>query len=469
MLAANIVISVTDAAGEGFNDPNLPSNPDQNDGSNSGTTLGEMRLVLFNTAAKIWGDLLQSNQTITVDAAWPEADFGECVEGQGATLGFAGTRSTFANFGAGQADTAYHSALAESLANSDLSNGSDEIRARFNPFVDTDPNCPSVFYYGLNDNAPSGTAALFSTVLHELGHGLGFASIRSRTTGEWTGSGKFPDAFSRNLLDLDIGKTWPEMTNQERLDSSLNDPHLVWTGANVTSESASLLDPTVEVVVNSPPSIAGVYPSVLGDEPNIDIPAQGVTGDTINGDSIIANPCENFDDPAFSGSVPLFNESDGCSALLPTIYSERRGSVGVLIASTQAEGVGDVGGIFSTPTITIPYVGITRQLANDIRSAMAGAAPPGADEVFADGFEELVNTDPVNVTIRRSPDVLMGQNDNKLRMYAPAVLESGSSVSHWTTDAKPDLLMEPFLSRSLIFGDVDLTLAAFLDMGWKKN
>ena len=50
-------------------------------------------------------------------------------------------------------------------------------------------------------------------------------------------------------------------------------------------------------------------------------------------------------------------------------------------------------------------------------------------------------------------------------MFAPAVFESGSSVSHWSKTASPNLLMEPVLS-GLDFADVDLTAAAFKDIGW---
>jgi len=52
----------------------------------------------------------------------------------------------------------------------------------------------------------------------------------------------------------------------------------------------------------------------------------------------------------------------------------------------------------------------------------------------------------------------------RLRMHAPDPLEPGSSVSHWTSDASPDLLMEPSLGG--IFDQVDLTPALFRDLGW---
>lgn len=56
-------------------------------------------------------------------------------------------------------------------------------------------------------------------------------------------------------------------------------------------------------------------------------------------------------------------------------------------------------------------------------------------------------------------------SDGLLRMHAPGELEVGSSISHWTTDADPPLLMEPIISSQL-FDSVDLTPALFMDLGW---
>jgi hypothetical protein len=39
-------------------------------------------------------------------------------------------------------------------------------------------------------------------------------------------------------------------------------------------------------------------------------------------------------------------------------------------------------------------------------------------------------------------------------------------VSHWTSDASPDLLMEPSSSPD-VYDDVDLTLDLFRDIGWQ--
>jgi len=61
-----------------------------------------------------------------------------------------------------------------------------------------------------------------------------------------------------------------------------------------------------------------------------------------------------------------------------------------------------------------------------------------------------------------------GTHNGCMNMYAPASLELGSSVSHWTKAATPALLMQPVLNQKL-FDKVDLTLPLFQDIGWSTN
>ena len=50
-----------------------------------------------------------------------------------------------------------------------------------------------------------------------------------------------------------------------------------------------------------------------------------------------------------------------------------------------------------------------------------------------------------------------------VEMYAPASVQSGSSVSHWSNDLSPDELMEPFATPTSILA---LTAALMEDIGW---
>ena len=56
-----------------------------------------------------------------------------------------------------------------------------------------------------------------------------------------------------------------------------------------------------------------------------------------------------------------------------------------------------------------------------------------------------------------------------LRLHAPDPVQAGSSISHWTSDASPNLLMEPVLRSSLQFGELDLTVDLLADIGWPMS
>jgi hypothetical protein len=138
------------------------------------------------------------------------------------------------------AQTWYPVALANALAGSDLS-GSNDLTATFNSRIDNSNGClrNTNWYLGL-DHQSGSDIDLLAVVLHELAHGLGFASFVNETTGaELNG---IPDVFGVFSLDLDSGLHWDEMTtNAERQASATNTGALVWDGTSVTDAAAGFL------------------------------------------------------------------------------------------------------------------------------------------------------------------------------------------------------------------------------------
>ncbi len=226
--AALIVIINNDGAGEGFND----TTPKAPEGGNPGTTLGAQRLFLFQAVARGWGALLKSNIIIRVGATFDPLT--PCGGGSG-VLGQAGAHTfrTLVPTPAGaQANTFYAEALAEALLNADKNAGapdnSIDIDARFNSSIDN--GCIAAgtrFYYGVHPATPipSGTFGLYPTVLHELGHGLGFLSLVCTSPGGCGGSTVQGSLSSSGLPDIwtyflasssNTGLLWKDMTNAQR-------------------------------------------------------------------------------------------------------------------------------------------------------------------------------------------------------------------------------------------------------------
>ncbi len=226
--ATQIVIANQDGAGEGFND----ATPVAPVGGNPGMTLGEQRLIVFRHAAKVWQSVIASNVTITVAAQFDPLT---CTASQ-AVLGSAGTTSIHRNFpGAPLTNTWYPQALANSLANSDLGASAD-ISATFNADIDNNNNClnNTNWYYGLDGNKPAGTIELFSVVLHEIGHGLGFQTFVDLNTGARFNN--INDTYMLKLEDhsLSPAKTWDQLSNNGRLASATKTSYLHWVGQKVT-------------------------------------------------------------------------------------------------------------------------------------------------------------------------------------------------------------------------------------------
>ena len=224
---AQIVIVNINAAGVGFNDP-TPAAPV---GGNTGTTLGEQRLIAFQHAADIWGARLDSDVPIRIRAQFVALGPG--------VLGSAGPISVARDFAnAPLPGTWYHIALANKLAGVDLIPANDDIVANFS----TNFN----FYLGLDNNhGPQND--LVTVLLHEFAHGLGFSQLANLTTGALFAG--FPDHYNSKLFDTTLNLYWPQMTNAQRLASATRFGRVVWDGAHVTAGVPNVLSfgsPTVQ-------------------------------------------------------------------------------------------------------------------------------------------------------------------------------------------------------------------------------
>jgi hypothetical protein len=231
--AATFIINNVDGPGEGFNDL-TPTSPV---GGNSGVTLGQQRLNAFQRAADIWGAAIASGVPIRIEAAFDPLS----CDSSSAILGSAGAIEVIRDFpNAPQSDTWYHSALANSLAGSDLLPDVDDISATFNSSIDNNNACLSgVNWYLGFDNDPGGGISLLVVLLHEFAHGLGFSGFANLSNGQLLL--RRADVFSVATFDNSLGLHWNEMNNGQRRSSATNTGDVVWDGLQVRAAAAAAL------------------------------------------------------------------------------------------------------------------------------------------------------------------------------------------------------------------------------------
>jgi hypothetical protein len=473
---ATITIFNGNAAGVGFNDP-TPAAPV---GGNPGTTLGAQRLNAFQFAADIWGATLDSSVPIKIYATFEPLS----CNATSATLGSAGTifiwsnippngtypGSEFPNTWTSQALSAKRGGVdilttplctntgAVCTTNAECGGTAvctdAEIRARFNVNLGNVGCLTGIpWYLGFDNNHTANQIDLVTVLLHEFGHGLGFQQFASLANGALPGG--FPDVYNRRLLDNGTGKTWNIMTGPERVASSINYGHLVWSNGQVNTEVPGVLAfglPNLRV--NSPGSISGSY--AVG-EAQFGAPLSNVG---VSGDLVKALDAANAAGPTtFDACTAITNAGDvagkialvdrgTCGFIVKAANVQAAGAIAMVVADNAAGAPpAGLGGV--DPTIVIPSVRITITDGNTIKAAMAS------------------NT--VNITLARDLTKRQGADDmDRAQFYAPNPVVGGSSVSHYDISAFPNQLMEPNINNDLTHNvtGVDLTLALMRDIGW---
>jgi len=204
-----ITLVVVDPPGEGFNDP-TPAVPV---GGNTGATIGEQRLIALKHAAAIWSSRLDSPVPIRVRSSFSSLP---CATKSG-TLAATDKPEVFISNGQHPEfipNVWYPAALANRISEMVLDPDMEEIVTTFNDGIGQ-PDCLAnlQWYYGLDNRAPVSQADMVATLLHELAHGLGFGPLSRSDFSKFRDRG---DVFSQYALDTSTGKSWNEMTNQER-------------------------------------------------------------------------------------------------------------------------------------------------------------------------------------------------------------------------------------------------------------
>ncbi|MCU0682298.1 MAG: hypothetical protein MUF34_08600, partial [Polyangiaceae bacterium] len=436
--AATIRVVNGDGPGEGFNDP-TPATPV---GGNPGTTRGQQALNVFQAAADAWGKVLNSNVEIRILANFDPLT----CDALGAVLGQAGPISVNTDPSFPQPNTWYVAALADALTGVDQDAAANDISAKFNSQLGQGP-CAAFadWYYGLDGQPTAGGNDLASTVLHEFGHGLGFLTLSNKTTGAlFQGQ---PDAYLFFMKDKTQNKFWKDMTNAERVTSITNTGNLLFVGERTSAAVPNVLGPPGRVAVLSPPELAGekAFGAAGFGAP---LTVEGLTADVQLGvDSGAGGSPSDACEPlaSLAGKIALVDRG-ACGFTVKVKNAQDAGALAVLVADNDPANVPPPGLGGADPSITIPAVRISK-----------------AD---GDAFKAALLNGPISVRLDRDSTKLSGANEGIAQLYSPTVIAPGSSASHFTDTADPDLLMEPFSNRRNGLVGLDLTIPLFQDIGW---
>lgn len=442
-----IVIVNTDPPGSGFND----TTPREPVGGNPGTTLGQQRLNVFFAAAEGWRKYLDTDVDIIASASF--GTIPGCTSTSG-ILGQAAPNSWRENFaGAPQADVLYPIALANKFAGKDLAPADPDIFVRFNAGVDN-ASClgTSNWYYGFDGNEGS-DVDLYTVVSHELGHGLGLSGAAAAP--EFVNN--HPTIFETHVFDRTLGLRWDQMSLEQRRVSMTNTGNLVWDGAFARGAVNRILAPLTSLTITEPAEVARNYDIGFADFGG---PPTSITGrvvrvtDDANPDGPTSNDgCTAFTNAsAINGNVALVDRGT-CTFVVKARNAQTAGATAVIIAdriesysATNPATCLPPGMTGDAPDVTIPIISIGINDANVLKNQPASVVVQGVLRID---------------TSQRSG----ASPEGYPRLYAPCVLQAGSSIYHWDTTATPNLLMEPAINDDLSH-DPDLTLQQLVDLGW---
>lgn len=461
--AATINVINIDAPGVGFNDGTAAAPV----GGNPGTTVGEQRQIVFAFVADFWARRLRSDVPIDVLATF---DALPCTAASG-VLGAAGAYNVFADFPNGRPATWYPGALANKLAAVKLEPNPDPfVSADIISFFNGDLGKPGCleglsFYLGLDGKAdPATQIDLLTTVLHEFGHGLGFQTFTDDATGAlFPGPGfpdiQFPSIWDYHLFDPQQRRSWAQMTDAQRVTSAITPRNLVWSGKEVTRNARKVLDRGTPDLFVSGAGLNKFYligPAQFG--PPIDkrtlVSAElAHVVDQPDGRGLACLPLDTANAKAVEGKVAIVDRGT-CAFTVKVKNAQLAGAKAVLVAD-NAPGTPPLELAGVDASITIPSVRVTQADGIELKGAIA-ATPPRRRGPVAVLFENQLKL--------AGADYLQ-----RLFMFTPNPNQPGSSVSHYDTLARPNLLMEPFATDNqpiAVSPPQDLTLPLLVDIGW---
>jgi hypothetical protein len=312
------------------------------------------------------------------------------------------------------------------------------------------------FYLGLDSKAGA-QIDLVTVLLHELAHGLGFQTFTDDENGQQVNG--LPSIWDYFLLDNRNNKVWAEMTDAERMASAISGQGLSWNGPNVAAALPAALSPMSVLGISGPAAgdTAGNFD--VGDAsfgpPLGSVPVVGELMPVIdqdNGTGLACAALNAVNQLAVRGNIALVDRGT-CPFSEKAKFVQAAGAIGMVVADNAPGELTGLGG--EDPAVTSPAVRITQQDGVRLKEVLVKRSRSSSGVIASLGL---------------NPARLAGtEAANRNRMYTPTEFSPGSTVSHYTTDAKANQLMEPAINGDLthqVTPPRDLTFQLLKDIGW---
>lgn len=198
----------------------------------------------------------------------------------------------------------------------------------------------------------------------------------------------------------------------------------------------------------------GGLPQILTSQPvefGPPIPNSGLSGELAITDTGLANPtnaCGPITNGAEVAGKIAFVRRGTCFFDDKVFRAQQAGAIAVVIANNVSPGVIKASGDSEVDGVLVDLLIPAVMVSQEEGDALL-AASPGVQLSFTPIARQFAGT-----------------FGNSLRLHAPLPLSAGSSVSHWTAAAAPNLLMEPVINNNLD-RKLDLTLTQMKDIGWQ--
>jgi hypothetical protein len=234
---------------------------------------------------------------------------------------------------------------------------------------------------------------------------------------------------------------------------------LSWNGPRVTAAVPTVLAPVSRLNITGTVAGAAARDYQVGDASFG--PALGTTpvtgqlmpvADQYGYLGLACTPLSPANVQAVKGNIALVGRGT-CAFVVKARVLQAAGAIGMIVADYTDDEVTGMSG--TDPLVTIPSVRVTYSDGAALQSALQSRARTRSGVVVSLGVD----------TTR-----LAGADAKKrVLMYTPTFYAGGSTVSHFTTAAKPNLLMEPAINSDLtqtVRPPRDLTLPLLQDIGW---